>query len=199
MKSASTCNLCKTLLCSDDIWRKEGNSDKYSDKNSTTHNAFFQNINELLALKIKPTAHRYELDHEEGWMLKNWCFWTVMLEKTLESPLYSKEIKSVNPKGNQLWIFIGRTSAFIDAEAEAPIFGHLMWRGDWLEKTLMLGKIEGRRRRGDRGWWLSGIIDSMDMSWSKLWEIMKDSKSWCAAAHGVTKSWTWLSNWVTKK
>ena len=66
MKSAATCNLCKTLLCSDDIWRKEGNNDKYSDKNSTTHNAFFQNINELLALKIKPTAHRYELDHKEG-------------------------------------------------------------------------------------------------------------------------------------
>ena len=87
----------------------------------------------------------WELDHKESWALKNWCFWTVMLEETLESPLDCKEIQPVHPKGNQSWIFIGRT----DAEAETPVyFGHLMRRTDSLKKTLMLGKIEGRRRRG---------------------------------------------------
>ena len=90
----------------------------------------------------------WEVDYKESWVLKNWCFWTVVLEKTLESPLDCKEIKSVNPIGNQSWIFIGRT----DAEAEAPIFGHLMWRADSLEKILILWKIEGRKRRGNRGW-----------------------------------------------
>ena len=79
-----------------------------------------------------------------NWVPKNWCFWTVVLEKTLKSSLDCKEIQLVNPKGNQSWIFIGKT----DAEAETPILGHLMRRADSLEKTLMLGKIEGRRRRG---------------------------------------------------
>ena len=83
-----------------------------------------------------------ELDHKESWVPKNWCFWTVLLEKTLESPLDSKEIQPVNPKGNQSWIFIGRT------ELKLQYFGHLMQRTDSLEKTLMLGKIEGKRRRG---------------------------------------------------
>ena len=100
----------------------------------------------------------WELDCEESWVLKNWCFWIVMLEKTLESPLHSKEIKAGNPKGSQPWVFIGKT----DAETEAQYFGHLMWRGESLEKTLMLGKIEGRRRRRQqrteerRHYWLNG-------------------------------------------
>ena len=90
-------------------------------------------------------AAGWKLDHQEGWTPKNWCFWIVVLEKTLESPLDCKEIKPVNPNGNQSWIFIGKT----DAEVEAPIiFGHLMQRTNSLEMILMLGKIEGRRRRG---------------------------------------------------
>ena len=107
----------------------------------------------------------WKLDHKESWALKNWCFWTVVLEKTLESPLDSKEIQPVHPKGNQTWIFIGRN----DAKAETPIFGHLMHRTDSFEKTLMLGIIEGGRRRvRQRRRWLDGITDSVDVSVGKL-------------------------------
>ena len=134
----------------------------------------------------------WELDHKEGWALKNWCFQTVVLEKTLESPLDSNDITLVNPKGNQLWIFIRRTGA----EAEAPIlWPPLVWRTDSLEKTLMLGKIEGRGRK----WWqrvgrLDGITDSMDMSLSKLQEIVNEMEACHAVVHGLAKIWTWLSD-----
>ena len=163
-----------------------------------------------------------ELNHKEGWAPKNWCFQTVVLEKTLESPLNSRDIKLVNPTGNQPWIFIRRT----DAEAEAPIlwhvpcqarllslwilearilgwvaisfskyFGYLMQRAHSLEKNSDATKDWGQEDKGwKRMWWLDGIINSTDIR--KLQEIVKDREAWRAAVHQVTKSQTWLSDWT---
>ena len=135
----------------------------------------------------------WELDCEESWVLKNWCLWTVVLEKTLESPLDCKEIQPVHAKGNQSWVFIGRT----DAEAETPILWPPHAKSWLIGKDLMRGGIGGRRIRGRlRTRWLDGITDLMDMSSGKLQEIVMDRKAWRTAIHGVAKSRTRLSNWT---
>ena len=129
----------------------------------------------------------WELDYKESWAPKNWCLWTVVLEKTLESPLDCKDIKPVNPKGNQPWIFIGST----DAEAKTP----RLWPPD--AKNLMSGKAEDRRGRGwQRLRCLDGITGSMNVSLSKFQELVMNREAGHATVHGITKSQTQLSDWT---
>ena len=135
-----------------------------------------------------------ELDYKESWVLKNWCFWTVVLEKTLESPLNSKEMKPANPKGNN------PEYTLKGLMLKLQYFGHLMRRANSLQKTLMPGKIEGRRRRGQKTMqWSDGITHSTNMSLNKFPERVKEREAWHPAFHGVSKSWTRLSQWMTAK
>ena len=136
-----------------------------------------------MTIPLSSNVWMWELDYKESWAPKNWCFWTVVVEKTLESPLDCKEIQPINLKISPEYSLEG-----LMLKLKLQYFGHLMWRADSFEKTLMLGKIEGRRRGRQRIRWLDSITDSKDMSVSKLQEIVMDGEAWSAEFHAVAES-----------
>ena len=138
-------------------------------------------------------AWMWELDHKEGWVPKKWCFWIVVLEKTLQSPLDHKETKPVIPKGNQPWIFIGK----IVAEAEAPILWPPDGQSQLTGKDPDAGKGWRQKKRVAEDEMVGRITDSMDMNLNKLQEVVKVREAWCATVHRVSRSWTRLSDWTT--
>ena len=160
------------------------------------------NLDSVLTANKGPSSQSYsfssshvwmwELDYKEKWVPKNWCFWTVVLEKTLESPLDCKEIQLVNAKGNQSWKFIGRT----DAEAEAPILWPPNVKSQLIRKASDGGK-DCRQEEKETTGWNSWMVSPTHWTWILAnWEIVEDTGAWCAAEHGVTKSQTWLSDWT---